>query len=72
MKNYISQGLGRQQKLTQLVCLKIFSIKGLRWAHRGGQDPENHRVYPGTDNSRKLGPPLGLKDKGGKLLSASI
>lgn len=60
MRNYISQGLGRKQKLIQLVCLKRHLMKGRGWAHRGGQDSENPRGMlrdPGINHSRSQDQP---------------
>lgn len=55
MRNYISQGLGRKQTLTQMVFLKMFLMKGRWWPHRGGQDSEGPQGvwrHPGTSNDR--------------------
>lgn len=68
MRNRISQGLGRKQKLTQMAFWKIYLMKGLWWPHGGGQAsevPQGMSRHPGTNHGRKLGPPFSLKDKVG-------
>lgn len=66
MRNYISQGLGRKQKLTQLVFLKRYLMKGLGWHTGLGRIQRANRACWVTQGPRTAGRwdhPLSQKDR---------